>query len=173
VLAYVRALPDHRVIDRLIQSRGWIPVLGILLSGIVFMQVEVLKLNASMGRALTTSSALASRNELLRNAVSMESDDQRIETLAAKNGMYMPAPDAPSFLSSRASLRAALANIQAPDAATFAANNPPPPSTTPDTSGSTSTGVPLTTALPGVPASSSTDVAPVVPTTSSTSSSGG
>jgi hypothetical protein len=173
VLAYVRALPDHRVIDRLIQSRGWIPVLGILLSGIVFMQVEVLKLNASMGRALSASSALASRNELLRSSVSQESDVQRIETLAAKNGMYMPAPDAPSFLSSRASLRAALANIQAPNPATFAANNPPPPSTTAGSSGSTAAGVPLTTALPGVPASSATSVTSVVPTTGSGTTSGG
>jgi hypothetical protein len=129
-------------------------VLGVLLSGIVFMQVEVLKLNASMGRALQTSSALASRNEILRDTVSALSDDQRIESLAAKSGMVMPAPDAPSFLSSRASAGAAVANIHAADPASFALTLPQPSTdTTSLTTGSTA--VASTTALPGVPASSS------------------
>jgi cell division protein FtsL len=164
-LAYVRALPDHRLIDRLIQSRGWIPVLGVLLSGIVFMQVEVLKLNASMGRAIQTSSALQSRNELLRNTVSALSDDQRIESLAAKSGMVMPAPDAPTFLSSRARVAAAIANIRTPDPTAFTASLPSL------TNPATSTGVPPTTsaisassALPGVPGG-------VTPSSTATSSS--
>lgn len=178
-VAYVRALPDHRLITRLIHSRGWIPVLGILLSGIVFMQVEVLKLNATMGRAISSASALQSRNELLRNTVSALSDDQRIESLAARNGMIMPAPDAPSFLSSRTNVRAAVNNIHAPDPTAFAATLPS--LTNPvDPTASDSTATPLTTALPGVPggaAAVGTTTTPsdgtVAPATDSTTSSGG
>src|SRR5437588_2148913 len=47
---FVRAMPDHRWVDRLLRGRAWIPVLGVLLAGIVATQVEVLKLGASMGR---------------------------------------------------------------------------------------------------------------------------
>src|SRR5581483_3817337 len=69
LVAFARALPDHRVIDRLIRGRAWIPVLGVMLAGIVAMQVEVLKLGATMGRAIEQGSALQSRNELLRDSV--------------------------------------------------------------------------------------------------------
>jgi hypothetical protein len=41
-LAFVRALPDHPLLDRLIRGRAWIPILGVMLAGIVAMQVEVL-----------------------------------------------------------------------------------------------------------------------------------
>jgi cell division protein FtsL len=139
------------VIDRLIHSRAWIPVLGVLLSGIVFMQVEVLKLNANMGRAIQASSALQSRNELLRNTVSALSDDQRIESLAAKNGMVMPAPDAPAFLSPHARVAAAIANIQAPNPTAFTANLPSLTNPVTSTSVPPATSAVSTTALPGVP----------------------
>ena len=45
-LAFVRSLPDHSLLDRLVRGRAWIPLLGVLLAGIVAMQVEVLKLGA-------------------------------------------------------------------------------------------------------------------------------
>ena len=56
--AYVRALPDHALLDRIIRGRAWIPLLGVLLAGIVAMQVEVLKLNAGIGRSIERGSAL-------------------------------------------------------------------------------------------------------------------
>jgi cell division protein FtsL len=101
-------------------------VIGLLLVGIVAMQVEVLKLNASMGRAIEQGSALQSRNELLRERVASLGDDQRIESLATRMGMSMPAPDAPSFLSARAAgdVQHAIANIHAPDPAAFTASLP-------------------------------------------------
>src|SRR5205085_660663 len=49
-VAFVRALPDHGLIDRLVRGRAWIPVLGVMLAGIVAMQVAVLKLGAGVGR---------------------------------------------------------------------------------------------------------------------------
>ena len=97
--AFVRSLPDHPVLDRLIRGRVWIPLLGVMLAGIVAMQVEVLKLGASMGRSLQANSTLTAQNATLRENVASLSDDQRIEQLAASMGMVMPPPSAVAFLS--------------------------------------------------------------------------
>jgi hypothetical protein len=164
-LAYVRALPDHRLIDRLIHGRAWIPVLGLLLTGIVAMQVEVLKLNASMGRAIETSSALQSRNELLRESVAALGDDQRIERLATAHGMVMPAPDAPSFISARGdNVQRALANIHAPDPAAFTAALPVAGAVTIDTTGAITT----TGTTSATPTAGTTATTPTIATTAPT-----
>jgi hypothetical protein len=122
-IEFVRTLPDHRLLDRLVRGRAWIPVLGVLLAGIVATQVEVLKLGASMGRWVERSSALTSRNQALQASVAALSDDQRIERLAAHMGMAMPAPTAITFLSRHPAGGAATAmkKIQAPDPTQFLA----------------------------------------------------
>jgi hypothetical protein len=122
-LAVVRSLPDHSLLDRLVRGRAWIPVLGVLLAGIVAMQVEVLKLGTSIGRSIERSSTLQSQNELLQASVATLADDQRIERLAAGMGMVMPGPTAVAFLSARpdGSVGQALSNIHAPDPTGFAA----------------------------------------------------
>lgn len=123
-VTFVLALPDHPLLDRLVRARAWIPVLGVLLAGIVAMQVEVLKLGASVGRAVQTTTALQSRNELLRASVANLSSEQRIESLAATMGMVMPAPDGVSFLVAQPNGDAAraAANIHAPSPSTFSAS---------------------------------------------------
>jgi len=124
--AFVRALPDHALLDRLIRGRVWIPLLGVLLAGIVAMQVEVLKLGASMGRSLEATTALQSRNEQLQASVATLADDQRIERLAAGMGMIMPDPDAVNFLAAGpvGSANRVIASIHQPDALAFTANLP-------------------------------------------------
>jgi cell division protein FtsL len=121
--AYLRTLPDHSVLDRVVRGRLWIPLLGVLLVGIVAMQVEVLKLNASVGHAMVRASTLQSRNQQLRVDVSQLSDDQRIMADAANMGMAMPAPSTPKFVAEngRTDLARALSNIHAPDPTGFAA----------------------------------------------------
>jgi len=81
-------------------------VLGVMLAGIVAMQVEVLKLGASMGRAIERGTALQSTNELLRASVATLADDQRIERIAASRGMVMPSPAGVGFLSARSAANA-------------------------------------------------------------------
>jgi hypothetical protein len=87
------------------------------------MQVEVLKLGASMGRSIETASALQSRNEILRDSVAKLADDQRIERLAFKQGMVMPGPAGVGFLhvGSARAVQKAIANIHAPDVNGFLA----------------------------------------------------
>jgi hypothetical protein len=126
VAAFVRALPDHALIDRVVRGRTWIALLGLMLAGIVAMQVEVLKLGASEGRSLQESAALQSRNELLRASVASLSDDQRIERLASQDGMVMPPPTDLVFLPPNSAVNAnrAANNIHVPDATTFLATLP-------------------------------------------------
>jgi cell division protein FtsL len=124
-VAYVRALPDHVLLDRIIRGRGWIPLLGVLLAGIVFMQVEVLKLNAGIGRSLERGTALQSQNELLRANVTRLADEQRIERIAARMGMVMPTPEQVKFLATGPAVNAkALNSIHTPDATSFTAQLP-------------------------------------------------
>jgi hypothetical protein len=168
-LALVRGLPDHSLIDRLVRGRAWIPVLGVLLAGIVAMQVEILKLGTSMGRAMERSSALQTRNESLQASVATLADEKRIEGAAARMGMVMPRPESLVFLSGdpKRALGRAIANIHAPDpvgfaselaaeAAAAAALLPPPP---PTVSSSGSTGAADTSAVGGTAAPSDTATA--------------
>lgn len=118
--AYFRALPDHALLDRIIRGRVWIPLLGVLLAGIVAMQVEVLKLNAGIGRSLERSSSLQGQNELLRANLARLSDEQRIERLAAQMGMVMPAPTQLRFVrGGPSSVEKSLSSIHAPDGTSF------------------------------------------------------
>jgi hypothetical protein len=121
VLAYLKALPDHPLFDRIVRGRAWIALLGLMLAGIVAMQVEQLKLGASIGRSIERTSRLQTRNEQLQGSISQLSDEQRIERLAVNQGMIMPPPAAIDFLPSpsKADVQKAISNIHMPDAAGF------------------------------------------------------
>jgi hypothetical protein len=122
-MVFVRSLPDHQLLDRIVRGRAWIPLLGVMLAGIVAMQVEVLKLGASVGRSIQRSTALTSRNELLRASVASLSDDARIERLAAAMGMVMPAPAEIGFLAAHPGVDVgkAVANLHTPNPTAFLA----------------------------------------------------
>jgi hypothetical protein len=120
--AFLRSLPDHPLLDRLVRGRAWIPVLGVMLVGIVAMQVELLKLNADTGRSIELIGSLQSRNDLLRAQVGSASDPNRIERLASRMGMTMPSPESITFVKGdSASVRRALARIRVPNLAAFEA----------------------------------------------------
>ncbi|MBV9471837.1 MAG: hypothetical protein JO206_02625 [Solirubrobacterales bacterium] len=124
-LQFLGALPESGLLDRLIRGRAWIPILGVMLAGIVAMQVEVLKLGTTIGRSIERGAVLQSRNDVLRQSVSLLADDQRIERLATGMGMVMPAPEAISFLPVHGiDAGQVLAAIQAPDATAFTAHLP-------------------------------------------------
>jgi hypothetical protein len=197
-MACVRALPDHSLLDRIVRGRVWIPLLGVLLAGIVAMQVEVLKLGASMGLSIQRGTALQSRNEILRANVASLTDETRIEQRAAAMGMVMPLPGEATFLTvgGRADVQRAINNIHAPDATAFAAalqateltlgaTAPAAASTTTSTGGAsatTSTGgaasgsSAVTPAVTGVPTQTGASAPPAgtgVPTSGQTNSTGG
>jgi hypothetical protein len=90
LFARVRALPEHRVVDRLLRSRLWIWALGLLLGGIVTMQVSLLKLNSGISRAVETTATLERQNAALESSIARLSSPDRIETGATTLGMVMP-----------------------------------------------------------------------------------
>jgi hypothetical protein len=90
LFARVRALPDHRLIDRLLRSRLWIWALGAALCGIVTMQVSLLKLNSGISRAVETTTTLERQNATLEASIARLSSPDRIESGAATLGMVMP-----------------------------------------------------------------------------------
>jgi hypothetical protein len=171
--AYIRGLPDHAVLDRIIRGRYWIPLLGVLLVGIVAMQVEVLKLNAGIGRALEHSTSLQNRNEQLQAAVARGADDQRIESMAAHMGMVMPQPAAIRFLARHpvADVERAISNIHVPSATGFqAALTAAGTAPVADNAASAAAGTANTAATStSAPTSTATGVTSTPPSTSSTS----
>jgi cell division protein FtsL len=102
VFGRIRALPEHRVVDRLLRSRLWIWALGALLMGIVTMQVSLLKLNAGISRAVQTTTTLERQNAGLEASIARLSAPDRIESGAASLGMVMPAAGDVSYVTARA-----------------------------------------------------------------------
>jgi hypothetical protein len=125
LFARVRALPDHRIVDRLLRSRLWIWALGLALGGIVTMQVSLLKLNSGISRAVETTTTLERQNAALEAAIARLSSPDRIEDGATTLGMVMPAAGDVGYLSpgSRdAALAARRMQPPSPDAAALLAN---------------------------------------------------
>ncbi len=121
VLQLLRTLPDHHWLDRLVRSRWWIAVLGVMLTAIVAMQVEVLKYGAGTGRAIDLATRLESRAQQLSANVAELASPQRIEQAASQMGMVMAGPTSVQFLQSDSagSLRQAVASVRPPDAQSF------------------------------------------------------
>jgi hypothetical protein len=99
LFARVRALPEHRVVDRLLRSRLWIWALGALLGGIVTMQVSLLKLNSGISRAVETTTTLERQNAGLEASIARLSSPDRIESGAGTLGMVMPPAGDVGYLS--------------------------------------------------------------------------
>jgi hypothetical protein len=102
VFARVRALPDHKLVDRLLRSRLWIWALAVALLGIVTMQVSLLKLNSGISRAVETSATLERANGELEARIAQLSKTDRVQTGAQTLGMVMPAAGDVSYLTPRA-----------------------------------------------------------------------
>ena len=98
VFGRIRALPDHRIVDRLLRSRLWIWALGLALGGIVTMQVSLLKLNSGISRAVETTTTLERQNADLEASIARLSSPDRVESGAATLGMVMPPAGDVSYL---------------------------------------------------------------------------
>lgn len=99
--ARVRALPDHRLLDRLLRSRLWIWALGIALLGVVTMQVTLLKLNSGISRAVETTTTLERQNAALEESITKLTATDRIQVGAEALGMIMPAAGDVGYLHAR------------------------------------------------------------------------
>ena len=91
VFERLRALPDHRVIDRLLRGRVWICFVGLALMGIVAMQVSLLKLNSGISRAVETTATLERQNSEMEASLARLASGDRIRAAADRDGMVTPA----------------------------------------------------------------------------------
>jgi cell division protein FtsL len=98
VFERLRAMPDHRVIDRLLRGRVWICFVGLALMGIVAMQVSLLKLNSGIGRAVETTSTLERQNSQMEADIARLASGERIRAAADRRGMVTPAAGEVHFL---------------------------------------------------------------------------
>jgi hypothetical protein len=101
VFERIRALPETRLVDGLLRGRAWIWLIGILLGGIVAMQVSLLKLNAGISRAVTTASTLERQNADFEAQIARLSAGDRVRNTAVSEGMVTPPPGAIEFLHAR------------------------------------------------------------------------
>lgn len=83
----VRKLPDSGLVVRMTRGRAWIGVLGVLLVGIVALNVVTLSLAADAGHIDQNVQALNEENSLLRSRDAQKSGAGRIRHEAAALGL--------------------------------------------------------------------------------------
>jgi hypothetical protein len=83
-------IPDHRVVDRLLRGRACIWLIGIMLGGIVAMQVSLLRLNSGISRAVQTQSTLEKQNMSLQQSIAALTSSDRVVSAAAGGQMIDP-----------------------------------------------------------------------------------
>jgi hypothetical protein len=155
VFERIRALPETRLVDGLLRGRAWIWLIGIMLGGIVAMQVSLLKLNAGISNAVTTASTLERQNADFEAQIARLSSGGRVRDAAAAENMVTPDPGTIEFLRARPDRdgRLAARRMQPPsDAAAAIMEN-----------GGYEPGV--LAAAPVVPVEATTDPAAAAPTT--------
>jgi cell division protein FtsL len=89
LLGMLDALSSHRLLDRLIRGRMWIGIVAFALIGIVTLQLGLLKLNSSIGRALEAESQLQRENAALSIENSELAGGNRVESQAERLGMRL------------------------------------------------------------------------------------
>jgi Tfp pilus assembly protein PilN len=80
-------LPDSGLMVRMTRGRAWIGVLGVLLVGIVAVNVVTLSLSASAGHIEQNIAALESENTMLRARDAQRSGTSRVRHDAAELGL--------------------------------------------------------------------------------------
>ena len=106
------------MVDRLLRGRAWIWLIGIMLGGIVAMQVSLLKLNSGISRAVEAAGTLERVNADLETEVARLSSGERIQLAAAEEGMVAPPAGDVGYLTARpgADPRLAAERMQSPSA---------------------------------------------------------
>jgi hypothetical protein len=96
--ATVRHLPDSGLIVRMTRSRAWIAVLGILLVGIVALNVVTLSFAASSGKIDEQITTYEEENSTLDNRLAQKLSSDRIHGEAASQGLAMPVHSEPQVI---------------------------------------------------------------------------
>jgi hypothetical protein len=109
VFERLRALPDQRVVDRLLRGRLCIWVIGVMLGGIVAMQVSLLRMNAGISRGVMSANTLERQNSDLEASITSLTAGDRVRAAAVRDGMVDPPAGDTRFLHARPATDAARA----------------------------------------------------------------
>ena len=96
--AGVRHLPDSGLIVRMTRGRTWIAVLGVLLVGIVALNVVTLSFAASSGKFDESITRLEEENSMLNSRVGQKFGTGRVRFEAAAQGLVMPTEAEPRVI---------------------------------------------------------------------------
>jgi hypothetical protein len=94
-------IPDHRVVDRLLRGRACILLIGLMLGGIVAMQVSLLRLNTGISRAVQTQDTLMRQNARLQAAIAESTSGEKIAAAAVALNMVEPPAGETRYLTAR------------------------------------------------------------------------
>jgi hypothetical protein len=94
-------VPDHRVVDRLLRGRACILLIGLMLGGIVAMQVSLLRLNTGISRAVQTQDTLVRQNASLQQAITASTSGEKVAAAAAALNMVEPPAGETRYLTAR------------------------------------------------------------------------
>ncbi len=120
------------VLDSLLQGRGWIGLVAVLLVGIVFFNVDLLKMNRDIAVTAQRASGVARENARLRLELAKLDSSERVQRAAASRGLLLPAPGDVRYLRANpfVDARRAAKLIEAPNSS-VAVSEPTPQSTAP------------------------------------------
>jgi cell division protein FtsL len=131
-----RAPRGARVLDALLTGRAWIALVGVLLAGIVFFNVDLLRMNRDITQMADKAAQVKRENDRLRHDYARLASSERIQEAAAAIGLVYPAAGEVRYLRSNPKLDAHNASKRiAPPNPTYVApepvTTPPPTLTTP------------------------------------------
>jgi len=91
----VSQLPDSSLVVRMTRGRAWIAVLGVLLVGIVALNVATLSFAASAGKIDEQITSLEQENSMLESREAKYFSTARIRNQGAAAGLAMPTTEDP------------------------------------------------------------------------------
>ncbi len=94
----VRDLPDSGLVVRLTRGRVWIGVLGVLLVGIVALNVVTLSFAASSSKVDERVTTLEQENSALQSRFANEQSAKKTRHAAAERGLAMPTLEEPTVI---------------------------------------------------------------------------
>ncbi|HEY6729656.1 MAG TPA: hypothetical protein VI039_01390 [Solirubrobacterales bacterium] len=94
----VRQLPDSSLVMRMTRGRAWIGVLGLLLVGIVALNVATLSFAASAGQIDEQIMALEKENSMLESREAQHYSTARVRNQGSALGLAMPNTEEPTVI---------------------------------------------------------------------------
>jgi hypothetical protein len=88
------------ILDRLLRGRAWVLCIGVLLAGVVYLNVTLLELNSGIAGMADRAAELKRENSGLRDQVGRLGSTERVQREAAKLDFTMPKPQDVRYLDS-------------------------------------------------------------------------